>query len=166
MRRGFSWILLSSRKSRPSQFRPPPPTDDYKQFMCQQLVPYKVLNQDLLMHTNTQKLTRGWKLNLWGVMQFPVCNRTRLRIEGHCKSEWSERQRPLGKAVLITRYDYSKGNVCVWVCGGEFCVGVLADWFVGECVSGCSWLQTSEHEIFSVCVKCAKKKKMLLYIPK
>jgi len=45
-------------------------------------------------------------------------------IVSHCGRSL-ESQQPLGEAALITRYDYSWGNVCLWVGGGEICVGVM-----------------------------------------
>ncbi len=137
-----------------------PPTDYHSQFLCKQLVPFnKCLISSSLRthtHTHTQKLTRGEEIELAGCNAAPcVCNQSRLRIQGHCKSLWleSKSQRPLGEAALITRYDYSRGMcvcgcvcVCVWVGGGEICAGVMAHWLHGECVSTCLWSCTSEYE--------------------
>lgn len=101
-----------------------PPTDYYySQFLCKQLVPFNkcLISSSLCTHTHNHTHThKGWpggeEIELAGCNAAPcVCNQNRLRIQSHCKSVWSESQRPLGEAVLITRYDYSRGNVCVCV---------------------------------------------------
>lgn len=109
----------------------------------------QLLNQFLLMHSHTHTHThKGWprgeEIELAGCNAAScVFNQSRLRIQGYCKSLWSESesQRLLGEAALITRYDYSWGNACV-------CVRVVvrfvweswADWLQWECAS------TSEYE--------------------